>query len=169
MRKRAVELFDDPAWRPEVEAVHPARPSQASLICTLIAVVLFIASMALPWFRSGETSPWTPFSHWLNLGWSPGTQGLGLLLVALGAALAAVTAITIWTRHKVLFGLLPLLATALVVMTVLEASAHLSVDPGPLLQADFGAWLGEGLAVFVLITAAVATIFGISERFRSSR
>lgn len=166
MGKRAVDLFDDPAWKTETEAAHPARPSSASLICTLTLVVLFMASTALPWFDSGETPPWTPFSHWLNRGWSPGSQRWGLLMLALGAALAAATGITIRTRRKILFGLLPVFAAALVVVTILETAAHLSVNPGPPIQADFGAWIGEGLAVLVLITAAVAAIFGIPTRFR---
>ncbi|MDA8311082.1 MAG: hypothetical protein M0Z46_10825 [Actinomycetota bacterium] len=166
MGKRAVDLFDDPAWKARVEAARPARPSEASLICTLILVLLFMASMALPWFQSGETPPWTPFSRWLNLGWSPGTQKWGLLLVALGAALAVATGLTIRTRRKVLFGFLPACATALVVTTLLETSAHLSVNPGPPLQPDFGARFGDGLAVLVLITATVATLFGIPQRFR---
>ena len=166
MGKRAVDLFDDPAWKTETEAVHPARPSQASLICTLTLVVLFMASTALPWFHSGETPPWTPFSHWLNRGWSPGSQRWGLLMLALGAALAVATGITIRTRRKILFGLLPVFAAALALMTILETSARLSVNPGPLLQSDFGAWIGGGLAVLVLTTAAVAAIFGIPNRFR---
>ncbi|MDA8399910.1 MAG: hypothetical protein M0008_07680 [Actinomycetota bacterium] len=77
--------------------------------------------------------------------------------------------LTIRTRHKVLFVLLPLQATALVLMTVLEASTHLSVNPGPLLQADLEAWFGMRLAVLVLITAAAAAVFGIPGRFRNSR
>jgi len=84
-------------------------------------------------------------------------------------ALATATGLTIRTHRKVLFGLLPVLATALVVMTVLETSAHLGVNPGPLLQADFGAWFGVSLAALVLVTAASAAIFGIPERFRQPR
>lgn len=87
-------------------------------------------------------------------------------MLALGAALAAATGTTIRTRRKILFGLLPVFAAALMVMTILETSAHLSVSPGPALQADFGAWIGGGLAVLVLISAAVAAIFGIPNRFR---
>lgn len=169
MGKRAVDLFDDPAWRMEGEVVHLARPSQASLIYTLTLVVLFMASTALPWFQSGETLPWTPFSHWLNRGWSPGTQRWGLLMLALGAALAVAAGLTIRTRRKILFGVLPVFAAALVVMTILETSAHLSENPGPPLHADFGAWIGDGLAFLVLVTAAIAAIFGIPEHFRRPR
>jgi len=169
MAKRAVDLFDDPPWKSEDATVPRVRPARAALNCTLVLVLLFIASMALPWFHSGETPPWTPFAHWLDLGWAPGTQRWGFLLLALGAALATATGLTIRTHRKVLFGLLPVLATALVVMTVLETSAHLGVNPGPLLQADFGAWFGVSLAALVLVTAASAAIFGIPERFRQPR
>jgi hypothetical protein len=167
--KRAVDLLDDPAWKHEVGTVHPPRPSNASLVCTLILVFLFMASMALPWFHSEETPPWTPFSHWLDLGWSPGTQRWGFLLFALAVALAVVIGFTIRERHKVLFGLLPLLAAALVVTTILEASAHLSPDPGPPLRADFGAWTGEGFAFCILVAAAVAAIFGTPKGCRQAR
>lgn len=166
MGKRAVDLFDDAPWETGVEAVRPARLARASLIGTLILVVLFMASMALPWFDSGETPPWTPFSHWLNLGWSPGTQRWGFLLLALAGVLAIAAGLTIRTRRLALFGLLPVLATALVVMTVLETAAHPSVDPGPLLQADFGAWIGDALAVCVLIAAVAAAMFGMTKRSR---
>ncbi len=54
MGKRTVDLFDDPAWKTKTEAVHPVRPSQAALICTLTLVVLFMASTALPWFHSAR-------------------------------------------------------------------------------------------------------------------
>lgn len=169
MKKRAVDLFDDPPWSTEVEGAHPARPSRASLTCAQTLALLFVASTCLPWFQSGETPPWTPYSHWLNLGWWPGTQRWGFLLLALGAAFAAATGLTIRTRRRALFGLLPPLATALAVMTALEASAHLLVDPGPPLQADFGAWLGEALAVLSMVAAAIAAAFGIPERLRQLR
>jgi hypothetical protein len=51
--------------------------------------------------------------------------------------------------------LLSLVATGLLVVTLLEASAHLTVDPGPNLQADYGAVIGSGAAVLLWVTLAV--------------
>ena len=48
------------------------------------------------------------------------------------------------------------LATCLLVATLLEASAHMSVDPGPNLQADYGALIGTGTAVLLWIGLALA-------------
>lgn len=159
--RRRIDLFDDSPRNTDAAA---ARPARASLVCTLILVILFMASMTLPWFHSGETPPWTAFSHWLNLGWSPGTQRWGFLLLTLATALATATGLTIRMRRRALFVLLPAFAAALVILTVLETSAHLSVNPGPLLQADFGAWIGDGLAVCVLVAAVAAAMFGIPKR-----
>jgi hypothetical protein len=50
-----------------------------------------------------------------------------------------------------------LVATSLVVATLLEATAHLSVDPGPKLDADYGAWIRSVVAVLAWIGSAVAT------------
>ena len=105
MGKQAVDLFDDSSWETAVEAVRPAHSARASLNSTLVLVILFTASMALPWFNSGETPPWRPFSHWLDLGWSPGTQRWGFLLLALAAVLATTTGLTIRMRRPALFGL----------------------------------------------------------------
>lgn len=165
MSNRAVDLFDDPPWAREAPSDdRAARPSRAWLISTLVLDVLFAASMALPWFTSGETPPWTPFSHWLNLGWSPGTERWGLLLLALCAVLAVDLGLIVRTRRIALLVTLPLLAAVLVVMTFLEASAHLSVNPGPSLHADFGAWIGDCLSVCILICTAVGTIAAVWER-----
>ena len=52
-------------------------------------------------------------------------------------------------------GLVFLAATALVVVTLLEASAQLSVNPGPNLHADYGAWIGSAAAVLAWMGIAV--------------
>jgi hypothetical protein len=120
-------------------------------------VVLLIASMALPWFTSSETGAWTPFSDWLNLGWSPGTQNWGFLVLALASASAIGIGVVISSVQKSRTTVAMLLASALAVTTLLETSAELSVNPGPRLHAEFGAWIGGTAAVVAWIALAVAT------------
>ena len=76
MDRRAIDLFDDAPWPTEVPVNEPASP-RPWLVASLVLAGLFLMSMALPWFTSPETPAWTPFSHWLDLGWSPGTPELG--------------------------------------------------------------------------------------------
>jgi hypothetical protein len=120
-------------------------------------VVLLISSMALPWFTSSETPAWTPFSHGLNLGWSPGTQNWGFLVLALAAALAIGIGVVIPSPRKGRTTIALLFITALAVTTLLKTSAELSVNPGPNLHADYGAWFGGTAAVVAWIGLAVAT------------
>lgn len=111
--------------------------------------------MALPWFTSAETPSWTPFSHWLNLGWSPGTRNWAFLLLGLGVALTVGIAMTLRSPSKIAMNLLLLVASGLLVVTLLEASAHLSVNPGPNLQAGYGALIGSAAAALLWITLAL--------------
>src|ERR1700728_542490 len=156
MGRRAVDLFDDPPWQTGMPVDQPT-PARRSLVVSLVLVALLISSMALPWFASGETPPWTPFSHWLDLGWSPGTQKWGFLVLALGAVVAISLGIAIPTPGKARLSLLLVVATGLVCATLLEAIADLSVDPGPNLHADYGAWIGGAAAVLAWFGIAVAT------------
>jgi hypothetical protein len=48
-------------------------------------------------------------------------------------------------------------ATGLLAVALLEAMAHLSVDPGPNLQADFGAIIGSGAALLARAGLALST------------
>jgi len=47
--------------------------------------------------------------------------------------------------------------TGLLVITLLEASAHLPVNPGPNLHADYGALIGSAVAVLSWIGLALGT------------
>lgn len=157
----SIDLFDDPPWPSEAPSHEtPVRSPRSSLVTSLVFVGILLASMALPWFASAETPAWTPFSHWLNLGWSPGTQKWGFLVLALGVltVLAIVTGL-LWPRRAWLVVVL-VLAGVLVVVTLLEATAQLSVDPGPNLNAAYGAWIGSTAAVLAWCGIAVATYLG---------
>jgi len=124
-----------------------------ALLASSVLSGLLMISLVLPWFTSAETPQWTPFSHWLDLGWSPGTRNWALL--GLDAALAVGIGAALWSASKLGMHLLSLVATGLLVVTLLEASAHLTVDPGPNLQADYGAVIGSGAAVLLWVTLAV--------------
>ncbi len=50
-----------------------------------------------------------------------------------------------------------LVATGLLVVTLLEASAHLSVNPGPNLHAAYGALIGSAAAALSWICLALGT------------
>lgn len=159
MDRRAIDLFDDAPWPTEVPVNEPASP-RPWLVASLVLAGLFLMSMALPWFTSPETPAWTPFSHWLDLGWSPGTQNWGFLVLALGAVTAIAICMALLTPRKALIVLALLVATSLVVAAFLEARASLSVNPGPNLHADYGAWIGTAVAVLALTCIAVSTYLG---------
>lgn len=164
MSKQSVDLFHDPGWPTDMPVGQPTVDwRRRTLLASIALVGLLICSMALPWFRSAETPSWTPFSHWLDLGWSPGTQHWGFLLLGLALGVAVGTGVAL--RCKSMLVMMPLvaLATCLLVVTLLEASAHLSVDPGPDLQADYGALLGTGTAVVLWIGLALALFLGPKE------
>jgi hypothetical protein len=167
--RRAVDLFDDAPWLTEVpvdrERVCSPRPF---LVVSLALVLLLVTSLALPWFNSSETPAWTPFSNWLNLGWAPGTENWGFLVLVLAAVVAVSIGMVIPAARNARTGLVLVAATAMVVVTLLEASAQLSVNPGPELHADYGAWIGCAAAVLAWISTAAATFLG-SRRFSASR
>jgi hypothetical protein len=159
MGKQAVDLFDNAPWSTgEPADKQPARSPRPLLVVSLVLVGLLMSSMALPWFTSGETPAWTPFSHWLNLGWSPGSQKWGFLVLALGAAAAIAIGVAISTPRKVPMSLLLLVASSLLVATLLEGFAHLAVNPGPNLHADYGTWVGSVAAVLAWVDIAVAAV-----------
>lgn len=142
-----MDLFDDAPWPMELAVGQPVvRSPRPILGAALGFLLLFVVSMGLPWFTSAETPAWTPFSHWLDLGWSPGTERWGYLVLGLGLVAAAVTGVAVWSLNTRRLWSALSLTTALVV-TVLEASANLAVDPGPNLHADYGAWIGSAAAV----------------------
>ncbi len=156
--RRPFDLLGDPQWSAELPVDHPCTLSPRQLlVASLASVVLLMASMALPWFKSSETPSWTPFSHWLDLGWSPGTRNWGLLVLALSAAVAIAIGVVIPSIRKSRMILLLCVATALVVTTLLESTSDLSVDPGPNLSAYYGAWIGDTAAVLAWICIAIAT------------
>lgn len=148
VNRQAVDLFDDAPWPTELpfdqQKVHSPRPI---LVASLFFVAVLLLSMTLPWFTSAETPGWLPFSHWLNLGWSPGTQDWGFLVLGLAAFVAIGIGLAIHSPRSPGTTLALAFATALVVTTLLEASAGLSVNPGPNLHADYGAWIGATAAV----------------------
>lgn len=155
---RSIDLFDDAPWSTEVPLDHRAvRSPRSLLVVSLAFVVVLMASLALPWFKSSETPAWTPFSSWLNLGWAPGTKNWGFLVLAMAAVVAVSIGLVIPSARNARTGLVLLAATALVVVTLLEASAQLSVNPGPNLHADYGALIGSAAAVLAWIGIAVAT------------
>ena len=67
---------------------------------------------------------------------------------------------------KARMSLLLLVATSLVVVTLLEAFAHLAVNPGPNLHADYGAWVGSAAAVLAWVNIVVAALFTRSHRYQ---
>ncbi len=156
MDEHSVDLFEGPS-PPTGLTVGPstARSRRLTLFASLALVSLLMASMALPWFTSAETPSWTPFSHWLNLGWSPGTRNWALLLFVLAVGVAIGAAIATWSASKVARRLLLLAATVLLVVTFLEAPARQSVNPGPNLHADYGATIGTCAAVLLWIGLAL--------------
>lgn len=157
----SVDLFDDPAWPTEAPVENAGITSPRHyLVASLVLVALLLASMAFPWYTSAETPTWTPFSRWLNLGFGPGTQEWGILMLTLGIAMAAALLVgLVWPRRSWLFVLLGL-ATVLAAVTALEATAHLTVNPGPNLHADYGAWIGVAAAVVAWIGIAAASCAG---------
>ncbi len=157
MGTRSIDLFDDPPWPTQVPVDQPIS-SRPVLVVSLGFVVLeMLSTILLPWFSSPETPGLTPFSHWLDLGWSPGTEKWGYVVLALCTATVFAVGIAIATPGKVRVLLLLLVGSSLVVVTLLEAGAHLSIDPGPNLTADYGAWFGSVAAALAWIGTAVAT------------
>ena len=117
--------------------------------------------MALPWFDGAESPPWTPFSHGLDRGWSPGTQDWGFLMLALSVTTAVVVGFTIRSPRNVRVGVLLVLATALVVVVVLEDAARTRVGDGPNLDAYYGAWIGTTLGAFAWIWVAIGALLAL--------
>jgi hypothetical protein len=138
-------------------AGHPTSSPRPWLVASLVLLALLLSSTALPWFTSAETSQWGPLSHRLDLGWAPGTQDWGFLVLALGAAAVIAAGIALVAPKRAPRVVLLVLASALVVATLLELNAHLSVNPGPNLHADYGAWVGGAAAVLAWIGVAVVT------------
>jgi hypothetical protein len=156
--KASVGLFDGPSWSTDVSGGQPTVDTRRlTLVVSLGLIGLLMCSMALPWFTSAETPSWTPFSHWLDLGWSPGTRNWAFLLFGLSAGVAVGIAVVLRSAAKSGMNLLLLAATALLVVTVLEATANLSVDPEPNLHADYGAIVGVWAAVLLWIGLALGT------------
>lgn len=167
MRKQAVDLLRDPPWSVGTPDGHPPAPApRPALITSLMFLALFMGSMALPWFTSSATPTWTPFSHRLGLGWSPGTQDWGFLLLVVAAAVAVEIGIAIWKQRSVWMGVTLLSVSALVVATFFESSARRSGVPGPSLHSDYGAWIGDTVAAAAWISIAVATLRVIAARSR---
>ena len=151
-----MDLFDGPSWPTDVPVRQPtADPRRLTLAVSLVLVGLLMCSLALSWFTSAETPSWTPFSHWLNLGWSPGTRNWAFLLLGLSACVAVGIAVVLRSAGRFGMTVLLLAATVLLVVTLLEASATLSVNPGPNLHSDYGAIMGASAAVLLWISLAV--------------
>jgi hypothetical protein len=156
--RRAIDLFDDAPWSADFAIDQPARPSPRPwLFASVVSVSLLLASMALPWFTSSETPSWTPFSRWLALGWTPGTQRWGFLDLALGCVSLLTLMVALFRPFRPYMLPSMTLAICLLVVTLLEATATLIVDPGPPIHADYGAVVGSVASVFASITVAVAT------------
>ncbi len=167
---RSIDLFDDAPWSTEMPVDHRAvRSPRSVLVGSLALVLLLMASFALPWFKSSETPAWTPFTSWLNLGWAPGTENWGFLVLALAAVVAVSIGLVILSGRTAWTGLVFLAATALAVVTLLEASAQLSVNPGPNLHADYGAWLGSAAAVLAWIGISVVAALSLRDLLRRDR
>jgi hypothetical protein len=165
MGKRPVDLFDDAPWPTEIADAADPSPRSA-LVASLVLVVLLTASMALPWFHGTESPPWTPFAHWLDRGWSPGTQDWGFLMLALSVATTVVLGFTIRSPRRLRVGVLVVLATALVVVVALEDSAHLPMGDGPNLDAYYGAWIGTTFAAFAWILVAIGALVALFQERR---
>jgi hypothetical protein len=161
MGRAPIDLFDDPPW-PATAPSHetPVRSPRSSLVASLAFVDVLLASQALPWFTSPVTSAWTPLSRWVNGGWSPGTQYWGLLVLVLGVlTVLGIVCGLLWPRRGWLVVLL-MLATALVVVTLLEATAQPPAELGLDVHAVYGAWIGSAAAVLAWCGIAVATCLG---------
>jgi len=152
----SVDLFDGRSWPIDARGGHPPVDfRRLTLLVSLTLIGLLMCSMVLPWFTSAETPSWTPFSHWLDLGWSPGTRNWAFLLLGASAGVAVGIPVAFRSAGKFGMTLLLLAASGLLVVTLLEASANLSVNPGPNLHADYGAIVGACAAVFLWITLAL--------------
>jgi len=161
--KAAVDLFDGPSWSTDVSGGQPTVDSgRLALLVSLALTGLLMGSMALPWFTSAETPSWTPFSHWLDLGWSPGTRNWAILVFGLSAGVAVGIAVVLRSAGKLGMILLLLASTGLLVVILLEATANLSVDPGPSLHADYGAIVGAWAAALLWVSLA----FGLHLKIR---
>ena len=159
----SVDLFDDPSWSTDVSGGQPTGDSRRLvLLVSLALTALLMSSMALPWFTSAETPSWMPFSHWLDLGWSPGTRNWAFLLFGLSVGVAVGIAVVLRSVGRLGMILLLLAATGLLIVILLEATANLSVDPGPNLHADYGAVVGVWAAVLLWISLA----FGLHVKIR---
>jgi hypothetical protein len=75
--------------------------------------------------------------------------------LGLEAGVAVGIGVALRSASKFGLKLLFLAATGLLVVTLLEASAQLSVDPGPNLQADYGALIGSAAAALLWIGLAL--------------
>jgi hypothetical protein len=158
LSKASVDLFDGPSWSTDVSGGQPTVDSRRfTLLVSLGLNGLLMCSMALPWFTSAETPSWTPFSHWLDLGWSPGTRNWAFLLFGLSAGVTVGIAVVLRSAAKFGMILLFLAATGLLVVTLLEATANLSIDPGPNLHGDYGAIIGAWAAILLWIDLALGT------------
>jgi hypothetical protein len=170
MPESAVDLFEDPPWSTGVAVERPIVYSpRPVLVVSLLLVVVFLSSMALPWFSLAQESKWTPFSRWLDQGWSSGTQKWGFLVLALGAVEALAIGAAIRAPKKTRMSLLLAIATILVSATLLEARARPLYGDGPHLQAAYGAWVGGIAAVLAWIGIAVATSLSHRPNFSQSR
>lgn len=131
-------------WRcPDASVHEPAsRSPRRALRVALASVLLLVGRMALPWHTSSETPPWGPFTHWLDLGLGPGTQDWAFVILGIGAVLAIALCVVIRSPGKGKVILLLVIGTLLLIDTLLEVFARPSVNPGPSLQADWGALVG---------------------------
>lgn len=151
----------------QVEAVNENRstrlvPTKRALVkwpllVALGATVLFATCLAMPWFASAENPPMNPFSHWLIRGWRPGETGWAWILLGLCVVLATGIAMSLLYPRTVILVLALGVGMLLLVATILEWSAHPSLDPGPDLHSDWGTWIGA-LAVIAACSCLVAAI-----------
>ncbi len=158
VRRRSFDLFNDPIWLAE-----PPGTSRSALYSSrvpfrflLTSAALLATSMALPWYSSSETVALSPLSNWLNLGWGPGSRRWGFVILALALLVAIGAEIAVLAPRKALAGMLLIFEVLLLFATCLEVFAHPSIDPGPSLDADWGAALGFLAAIFAFLSGIYA-------------
>jgi hypothetical protein len=156
-RTVAIDLFDDPPWPTDVPARKPLLSSaRPLLVASLVLVAVVLGSTALPWSTSAETPAWTPYAHGLDVGGGPGTQDWGFLVAAITVATALATVAALHRPGPVRIGASLVGLSALVATTVPDLFAHLTVDPGPSLDAAYGAWIGTVAGMLAWLCAAGA-------------